>query len=78
MNSLTGITRLYFSPDGYMHRLAIEYMPQVADIEVFRLTSTRRLMESESKFSFYSPALLCGGINYELDKTYFTIERQDK
>lgn len=69
MNSLTGITRLYFSPDGYMHRLAIEYMPQVADIEVFRLTSTRRLMESESRFSFYSPALLCGGINYELDKT---------
>lgn len=68
LKSLTGVTRLYFAPDGYLHRLAIEYMPQVEDKELYRLTSTRKLLEPKAQLSQRSSLLLFGGINYDLDK----------
>lgn len=68
MKSVIGTKRLFFAPDGYMHRLAIEYMPKVENMELYRLTSTRRLMENPDKLTKDSPALLLGGINYELDR----------
>lgn len=66
--ALKGVTRLYFAPDGYMHRLAIEYMPKVEDIDLYRLTSTRRLMDPVGSDSSIASILAFGAINYDLDK----------
>lgn len=66
--ALKGLDKLYFAPDGYLHRLAIEYMPQVAGIDLYRLTSTRRLMDTRRAFPAKSAMLAFGGINYDLDK----------
>lgn len=68
LNALAGIRRIYFAPDGYLHRLAIEYLPAVEPYELYRLTSTRRLMEKPSQLAADAPALFIGGINYDLDK----------
>lgn len=65
---LAGNTKIYFAPDGYLHRLAIEYMPPAEDFELFRLTSTRRLMEAPTELASTSPVLFVGGVNYDLDK----------
>lgn len=68
MKALAGTKRIYFAPDGYLQRLAIEYMPPVEDFELYRLTSTRRLMETPTVLTSTSPMLFVGGVNYDLDK----------
>lgn len=68
IQALHGIKCLYFAPDGYLHRVAIEYMPPVENISVCRLTSTRRLMEGKTESPTASAMLAFGGINYDLDK----------
>lgn len=68
LNSLAGTKRVYFAPDGYMHRLAIEYMPPVEIFELYRLTSTRRLMDEPTVLTSSAPSLFIGGVNYDLDK----------
>lgn len=68
LSALKGVRRLYFAPDGYMHRLAIEYMPPVAHIDMRRLTSTRRLMEPSSELKSDAPMLAFGAVNYDIDK----------
>jgi CHAT domain-containing protein/tetratricopeptide (TPR) repeat protein len=57
--------KVYFAPDGYLHQLAIEYMKphELANVDLFRLTSTRRLMESSKLRA--NAALLIGGIKYD-------------
>lgn len=67
--SLYDIKKIYFAPDGYLHRLAIEYMPPVENLELYRLTSTRRLMEDPIALASSSPMLFVGGVNYDLDKS---------
>lgn len=64
IQSLEGVDRLYFAPDGYIHRLAIEYLQGAAEREVYRLTSTRRLMEPPRSVRAEKPMLLVGDINY--------------
>lgn len=68
MNALAGAKRIYFAPDGYLHRLAIEYMPPVEAFEMYRLSSTRRLMDEPGKTIASAPTLFVGGVNYDLDK----------
>ncbi len=68
LNSLAGIERIYFAPDGYLHRLAMEYMPPVENYELYRLTSTRRLMDKPTELASNTPTLFVGGVNYDLDK----------
>lgn len=68
LKELQGVGKLFFAPDGYLHRLAIEYMPQVSHIDVCRLSSTRRLMLPKTAFPANSAMLAFGGINYDLDK----------
>lgn len=68
LKSIAGAKRIYFAPDGYLHRLAIEYMPPADDFEMYRLSSTRRLIESPTNLASNSPALFVGGVNYDLDK----------
>lgn len=77
LKSLAGIKRVYFAPDGYLHRLAIEYMPVVDGIEVYRLTSTRRLMDEPEALASSAPTLFFGGINYDLDKAPGTETQND-
>lgn len=56
--------RVYFAPDGYMHRLPVEYMvpESLADVDFCRLTSTRRLTERADVRS--DAALVVGGVIY--------------
>ena len=64
-NAIGSSKKIYFAPDGYLHQLAIEYMlPQeIADKNVYRLTSSRRLME-DSKVRT-DAALVVGGVRYD-------------
>lgn len=62
--------QVYFAPDGIFHTLAIEYLPYQAleGKELFRLTTTAKLMERKTKKSSASyiggKALLIGGLDY--------------
>lgn len=69
MKELAGTKRIYFAPDGYLHRLAIEYMPPVEHLELYRLSSTRRLMDEPEALASSSPTLFVGGVNYDLDRS---------
>ncbi len=64
LEALKDVNRIYFAPDGYMHRLAIEYLPSVSEHELYRLTSTRRLLYPAREISPSDPTLLVGGIDY--------------
>lgn len=57
--------RIYFAPDGPLHQLAIEYMlpPALDGRDVYRLTSTRRLMERNTTDT--RRALVVGGVAYD-------------
>ena len=60
-----GCTTIYFSPDGFLHQLAIEYMHPQNDVECKRLSSTRELTRNDkAKIDSY---LLVGGIDYSAD-----------
>lgn len=69
LSVLEKVKKIYFAPDGYLHRLAIEYMPQVEGKDLYRLTSTRSLMEERKEYSYTDPILAFGDINYDLDKS---------
>ena len=68
---LEGTKRIYFSPSGRLHQLAIEYvavgskrMNQLYD--VYRLSNTRVLVEAARKAG-KEEVVLFGGIEYDLD-----------
>lgn len=67
LEALKGVNLLYFAPDGYMHRLAVEYMPKVENIDLCRLSSTRILMDTHAPLSSKSPLLAFGAIDYNHD-----------
>ena len=56
--------KIYFSPDGYIHQLAIEYMlpASLADKKFYRLSSPRQII-LKRKTSLDS-ALIVGGLTY--------------
>lgn len=60
-------SRVYFAPDGIFHALAIEYMlpEDMSGKRVFRLSSTRTLLDRNKNVKRSGNALLVGGINYE-------------
>lgn len=62
--------RVYFAPDGYQHQIAIEYMlpEEAAAKQLYRLTSTRQLMEPAEAFD-RDAALICGGVRYDAQHT---------
>lgn len=63
MKAIGNAHRVYFSPDGPLHQLAIEYlMPDTTKI-CCRLSSTRVLTRRKAAPKM-SSALLCGGIEY--------------
>ena len=65
VHEIESMNDVWFAPDGYMHRLAIEYMlpSSIMQVKCHRLTSTRRLLNYPSTIPVVS-ALLVGGINY--------------
>ena len=63
MKAIGDAKKVYFSPDGVLHQLAVEYlMPDTTKI-CYRLTSTRNLIQKRTAPKMES-ALLCGGIEY--------------
>lgn len=55
---------VWFAPDGYQHRIAIEYLlPQNAKFNCHRLTSTRMLL-SEATHHNNGSALIIGGVDF--------------
>lgn len=77
LHAIDDVRDIWFAPDGYMHRLAIEYMlPHNAEGKVcHRLTSTRRLLETSTPLSL-KQALLIGGVAYNIP-TYSKKEDND-
>lgn len=56
---------VYFSPDGYIHQIAIEYMLPLnaGRLHVCRLSSTRSLLAEKVNVS-HDKALIIGGVDY--------------
>lgn len=65
--AISNCNKVYFAPDGYLHQLAIEYMipRELANVDFYRLTSTRRLLESSKLRT--DAALVVGGVKYDSD-----------
>lgn len=62
---------IYFSPDGVLHQLPVEYLPYGSDASplafqkvVCRLSSTKEIALTRTPLN-YSSAVLFGGLNYE-------------
>lgn len=54
---------IYFSPDGIIQQLAIEYLMPDTTRSCRRLTTTRNIIKGKQKID-YSKMLLCGAIEY--------------
>lgn len=65
MNAIGDAKNVYFSPDGFLHQLAIEYMMPDTLKECYRLSSTRVLTKKKEPID-YSKLLVCGGMNYHM------------
>lgn len=57
--------KIFFSPDGYLHRIAIEYMlpESISQRTIYRLTSTRRLISCNIKNDI-EKALIVGDVDF--------------
>ena len=61
---LSDIREVYFSPDGILHQIAIEYIcPYSEGMSFHRLTSTKELLEPPIDVNS-NRMLICGGIDY--------------
>ena len=71
-SELVGISDIYFSPSGLLHKIAIEYLPNEEGIiigqtyNMYRLSSTRELT-NEVKCSDTKKCVIYGGIQYDVD-----------
>lgn len=74
--------KIYFSPAGLLHQLAIEYLPLDASTSmqeryyIRRLSSTRELVKS-SEASAITHATLYGGILYDMDGEELLAESEE-
>ena len=59
--------KVYFSPDGILHQMGIEYMtpPSLERKQLYRLTTTRLLTQTRHKIQT-DKMLVCGGVEYGL------------
>ncbi len=65
MDAIGDAKNVYFSPDGFLHQLAIEYMMPDTLKECYRLSSTRILTKKKVPID-YNKLLVCGGMNYHM------------
>lgn len=68
VNAIGNARDVWFSADGYIHRMAIEYMlpKKVSKYRCHRLTSTRMLLQPR-KAHISGNALIIGGVDYSAD-----------
>ena len=66
---LKGIKRIYFSAAGILHKVGIEYAPGMEDYDIYRLSTTREVIDMKEKgeknLNAKSDAVLYGGVDYE-------------
>lgn len=74
MTAIGNANQVYFSPDGMLHQLAIEYMMPDTNKVCYRLSSTRMITQKRNTPKLES-ALFCGGIDYEA--TYNPVSRNN-
>lgn len=71
-SEMDGVENIYFAPDGVLHQIAIEYLPdynnpgkQISDkFNLYRLSSTRQLVISKT-ISHSGNPVIYGGIQYD-------------
>lgn len=70
---LEGIENIFFSPDGILHYIAIEYLPDFESVgrlsdrfQFYRLSSTREIVNNKHAVSNNS-AMVYGGIRFDTD-----------
>ncbi len=63
MDAIGNSDKVYFSPDGMLHQLAIEYMMPDETKNCYRLSSTRNLT-SRGRTPKLDTAIICGGMEY--------------
>lgn len=65
---LQGIRRIFFSPAGALHNIGIEYAPGMEDYEMYRLSTTREIIDKKNITAPFAqsdlPAYLYGGVDY--------------
>jgi len=62
-DALAGVKNIYFAPSGDLHRLGIEYLPGMEAYNIYRLSSTRELVNRNHQHG--NGAALYGDIDYE-------------
>jgi hypothetical protein len=68
LKATQGASKIYFSADGLLHQLAIEYMMPDTNRSCRRLTSTRRLLDPSAPLN-QKRMLLMGGVDYDAPVT---------
>lgn len=61
---LRGVKNIYFSPSGALYNIGIEYLPGMEDYNIYRLSSTRELVNRRA-INGNNRAVLYGGLDYE-------------
>ena len=67
MNAIGDAKNVYFAPDGILNQVGIEYMFPKADVRLYRLTSTRELLNLRRHT--YASAAIFGDVDYDLAKS---------
>lgn len=57
------VKNIYFSPSGVLHKIGIEYLPEMGNYNIYRLSSTRELV-TKNKEKNGNNAVLYGGLDY--------------
>ena len=60
---LQGVKNIYFSPAGALYNIGIEYLPGMEDYNIYRLSSTRELV-NRGETNVNNRAVLYGGLDY--------------
>ena len=80
-NEIQDIRRIFFSPAGVIHRIGIEYLPGMESYDIYRLSTTREIIDMKTKSSPLNKnkalTVLYGGINYDISNS-LTSERSSK
>jgi CHAT domain-containing protein len=63
-SELNGVNNIYFSPSGVLHKIGIEYLPGMEEYNIFRLSSTRELVNKRD-INGNHRAVLYGGLDYD-------------
>ena len=61
---LRGVKNIYFSPSGALYNIGIEYLPGMEDYNIYRLSSTRELVNRRD-INENNHAVLYGGLDYD-------------